>query len=68
MGMQLKKPALDIRKNALSKGLLAGSAGQNVLRMAPPLIIDETHIREAVGILSECFEEAKSLEDVDLSV
>lgn len=64
MGMQLKKPALDVRKTALSKGLLAGSAGQNVLRMAPPLIIDETHIREAVNILSESFEEARSLDDV----
>ena len=62
-GMQLKKPALDVRKIALSKGLLAGSAGDNVLRMAPPLIITEDHVREAVNILRECFEEARELND-----
>lgn len=64
IGMKLKKPALDVRKNALSKGLLAGSAGDNVLRMAPPLIITEDEVRKAVKILSECFEEAKSMDDV----
>lgn len=64
IGMKLKKPALDVRKNALSKGLLAGSAGDNVLRMAPPLIITEDHVREAVNILAECFEEARGLDDV----
>lgn len=66
IGMQLKKPALDVRKMALAKGLLAGSAGANVLRMAPPLIIQEEHVREAVGILRECFAEAQNLEDADL--
>ena len=65
IGMRLKKPALDVRKNALTKGLLAGSAGDNVLRMAPPLIINEDHVREAVGILRECFEEAKNLDDFE---
>ena len=65
IGMRLKKPALDVRKNALSKGLLCGSAGDNVLRMAPPLIITEDHVREAIGILRECFEEAKSLDDFE---
>lgn len=64
VGMKLKKPVLAVRKNALAKGLLAGSAGDNVLRMAPPLIITEEHVREAVGILAECFEEAKTQEDV----
>ncbi|MGJ8564758.1 MAG: aspartate aminotransferase family protein [Alphaproteobacteria bacterium] len=64
-GMQLKKPALDVRKIALSKGLLAGSAGDNVLRMAPPLIITEDHVREAVNILRECFEEARELNDFE---
>lgn len=57
IGMKLKPPAIGVRKAALAKGLLAGSAGDNVLRMAPPLIIDETHVREAVGILRECFKE-----------
>jgi acetylornithine/N-succinyldiaminopimelate aminotransferase len=29
-------------------GMLAVGAGENVVRLVPPLIIDETHVREAV--------------------
>lgn len=65
IGMKLKKPALDVRKMALAKGLLAGSAGDNVLRMAPPLIITEEHVREAVNILGECFKDARKLGDFE---
>lgn len=64
-GMQLKKTAIDVRKIALSKGLLAGSAGDNTLRMAPSLIINENHVREAVGILRETFKEAQGLPDFE---
>ena len=64
-GMRLKKPALAVRKLALAKGLLGGSAGDNVLRLAPPLIITEDHVREAIAILRECFEDAKSLDDFE---
>lgn len=62
-GMQLKKPAIAVRAMMLDRGMLGGSAGDNVLRLAPPLIITEDHVREAIGILRECFEEAKALED-----
>lgn len=64
-GMRLKKPAMAVRKLALSKGLLGGSAGDNVLRLAPPLIITEDHVREAIAILRDCFEEAKELNDFE---
>jgi len=62
-GMQLKKPAVAVRAMMLERNMLGGSAGENVLRLAPPLIITEEHVREAVGILRECFKEAKGLED-----
>lgn len=62
-GMQLKKPAVDVRAMMLEQNLLGGSAGDNVLRLAPPLIITEEHVREAVGILRKCFKEAQALED-----
>ena len=65
IGMKLKKDVLPVRKAALAKGLLAGSAGGNVLRMAPPLIIDESHIHEAVNILEDCFKEAQSEPDIE---
>jgi acetylornithine/N-succinyldiaminopimelate aminotransferase len=62
-GMQLKKPAVAVRAMMLERNMLGGSAGENVLRLAPPLIITEDHVREAVGILRECFKEAQGLED-----
>ena len=62
-GMQLKKPAVNVRAMMLERKLLGGSAGENVLRLAPPLIITEDHVREAVGILRECFKDAQSLDD-----
>jgi len=66
-GMQLKKTALDVRKIAYAKGLLGGSAGDNTLRLAPALIITEDHVREAVSILRETFEEARALPDFDFN-
>lgn len=62
-GMQLKKPAVEVRAMMLENNLLGGSAGDNVLRLAPPLIVTEDHVREAVGILRICFKEAQALED-----
>ena len=62
-GMQLKKPAVEVRRIALDNGLLGGSAGDNTLRLAPSLIITEDHVREAVGILRKSFKEAQSLDD-----
>ena len=62
-GMQLKKPAIEVRKMMLEHKLLGGSAGDNVLRLAPPLIITEDHVREAVSILRKCFKDAQTLED-----
>jgi acetylornithine/N-succinyldiaminopimelate aminotransferase len=62
--MRLKKDVKAVRAAALDHGLLAGSAGDNVLRMAPPLIIDESHVREAVGILRSCFAIARDLPDL----
>jgi acetylornithine/N-succinyldiaminopimelate aminotransferase len=34
------------------QGLLTVSAGENVLRILPPLVIDESHIAEAIEKLS----------------
>ena len=63
--MKLKKSAVDVRRMALENGLLGGSAGDNVLRLAPALIITEDHVREAIGILRKSFKEAQSLDDFE---
>jgi acetylornithine/N-succinyldiaminopimelate aminotransferase len=41
----------DAQANAVSEGLLTVAAGQNVLRLAPPLIITEADADEAVALL-----------------
>ena len=65
IGMKLKKKALDVRNLARANKLLVGNAGDNVLRMAPPLIISENNVREAVAILDKVFTEAKSMDDFE---
>lgn len=62
-GMKLKKKALDVRNLARAHKLLVGNAGDNVLRIAPPLVIDEDNVREAIAILDKVFTEAKSMDD-----
>jgi acetylornithine/N-succinyldiaminopimelate aminotransferase len=62
-GMKLKKPAKEVRGLLLDKGMLGGSAGDNVLRLAPPLIITEDHVREAIAIMREAFEDAREMDD-----
>jgi acetylornithine/N-succinyldiaminopimelate aminotransferase len=34
-------------------GLLSIGAGENVVRLAPPLIIDQSHIAEALAIIDK---------------
>jgi acetylornithine/N-succinyldiaminopimelate aminotransferase len=62
-GMKLKKKALDVRNLARGHKLLVGNAGDNVLRLAPPLIISEDNVHEAVAILDKVFTEAKQMDD-----
>ena len=50
------RPVGDVVKKALAKGLLVISAGSDVLRLVPPLIITKEQVDEAVGILDEAME------------
>ncbi len=50
-GLQLKALPKPVQNNCRDKGLLVGVAGNNVLRLAPPLIIQDSDVREAVGII-----------------
>jgi len=53
LGLKMKMPNGEFLRGLRDRHLLAVSAGENVVRLLPPLIIDEEHIREAVGILEE---------------
>lgn len=52
-GIVLKVPVNDVIVKAMDKGLITISAGGNVLRLVPPLIISKEHVDEMISILSE---------------
>jgi len=51
LGLRCEVANTDFLNAIRAEGLLAVTAGDNVLRMAPPLTIDESHVEEAVGVL-----------------
>ena len=56
-GLVLKKeyPVGEVVKKALDEGILVISAGENVLRIVPPLIIRKEDILKMEEILNKCF-------------
>jgi len=50
------RPVGEVVKAALAKGLLVISAGSDVLRIVPPLVITKEHIDKMASILDECME------------
>lgn len=56
-GLVLKKeyPVGEVVKKALDEGLLVISAGENVLRIVPPLVIQKEDIWRMEEILNKCF-------------
>ena len=53
-GLVLKTPVGEVVKKAIEKGLFVISAGSDVLRMVPPLVITKEHVDEMIEILREC--------------
>jgi acetylornithine/N-succinyldiaminopimelate aminotransferase len=53
LGIKCVVTAGDVVAKARDKGLLVLTAGENVLRILPPLIVGEAEIDEAVGILGK---------------
>ena len=56
-GLVCEKPVGAVAKEALEKGLIVISAGSNVIRMVPPLIIEKEHVDEMIGKLDEVLSE-----------
>ncbi len=50
-GLELSVPVGEVSKKALGQGLVLITAGSNVLRFVPPLVIEKEHVDEMVGIL-----------------
>jgi acetylornithine/N-succinyldiaminopimelate aminotransferase len=54
-GLRLSRDPLPMRPELLDRGLLVGTAGNNTLRLAPPLIVTQADISEAVATLDSYF-------------
>jgi acetylornithine/N-succinyldiaminopimelate aminotransferase len=59
LGLKLRVPNTEFVTAARKCGLLVVGAGDNVVRLLPPLIIEEPQVREAIAMLSSA---AKSFE------
>lgn len=53
LGLKMKVPNTEFVAKLRARHLLAVGAGGNVVRLLPPLIIDEDQVREAIQILSD---------------
>ncbi len=53
LGLKLKPPVGDFVNAARAQGLLTVAAGENVVRILPPLNVSEAEMREAVAMLEQ---------------
>jgi len=53
LGLKCKLPNTDVVNAFRARGLLSVGAGDNVVRLLPPLIIEEAHAREAIAIIND---------------
>ncbi|HET9149915.1 MAG TPA: aspartate aminotransferase family protein, partial [Alphaproteobacteria bacterium] len=51
LGLECAVPNTDVLARLRANGLLAVTAGENVIRILPPLIIDDSHVEEAGSIV-----------------
>jgi acetylornithine/N-succinyldiaminopimelate aminotransferase len=56
LGIKTKKNNVMISNLLRQNNLLSVPAGDNVIRLAPPLIINKKHVDEAIKILNETFQ------------
>ena len=57
LGLKCRPPVGDVIEALRRRKLLAISAGENVLRLAPPLVVADSDIDEAVSIIDAAFAE-----------
>lgn len=53
LGLKCKIPNTELIEALRLRGMLAVGAGDNVIRLLPPLNITEDHVREAIAILND---------------
>ena len=50
-GLEFKEPVKDVVTRAMKAGLILISAGTNIIRFVPPLVIKKEHVDEMIKIL-----------------
>mgnify|MGYP000326269223 FL=1 len=58
-GLEFNVPVGPYLNKALEKGLIIISAGTNIIRFVPPLVITKENVDEMIHILDECIQEAE---------
>ena len=58
VGVELTRPAAPVVDACREAGLLVLSAGERVVRLAPPLIVEAAQVQQAVGILAQALRTA----------
>ncbi len=53
LGLELERSCSETVQKALERGLLINCTSERVLRFVPPLVVEERHVDEAIGILKE---------------
>ena len=53
LGLKCRRPNGDVAAALRERGLLTVGCGDNMVRFLPPLIIDESHVREAISTLDQ---------------
>jgi acetylornithine/N-succinyldiaminopimelate aminotransferase len=53
-GIELNRPAQPVIERALEQGLLIISAGPNVIRLLPPLVISQPELARGMDLLERC--------------
>jgi acetylornithine/N-succinyldiaminopimelate aminotransferase len=52
-GIRIEGSAATVREQAQNANLLIATAGEDVLRLLPPLIIEQSHVDEAIATLRD---------------
>ena len=60
IGLKLGVPNSEMMARLREQGLLVATAGENVLRLLPPLIIGRAEVEEGVSILNRVLSEWKA--------
>lgn len=56
-GLEFKMPVKDIIPKVMESGLILISAGTNIIRFVPPLVIEKKHVDEMISILDQVLSE-----------